>query len=703
MERFIGEMVPREHPPRKLAAWYVRGILLLVAGVILSSAGWRAWPSHDQGDGLEYLAMSEAILSHGTPDIRESDIQTILSHNVGAATDINTTKISGAWLRQMKLHTPRGIGIYLSRTGRFYSYHFWLYSLINVPALAVVQAHGWPLYSSLLITNCVLLFGLFAFIIFTPPWRLRRTILLAAMALAGGSTFYLGWTGPETMCFAFLLAGLVLLEMRRFGWALLAFAIAAQQNPPIGLLAVAAGACGCWKAWMCWRDTQLIAPTVRHLASLVPGTLILIASPVFYWIEFGTPNLIVAAGFTDASLMSGIRLASVFFDLNQGMVIAIPGVFVVVAVLLLYGVWRRSHDFWAAVGLLLAAVAMTVPVLSALNWNSGAVVITRYAYWLSAPVIYACALLADSMRWYAFVAVGCILTVSQSVVLGDFGLLGNRGNYLTNNRVAAWVFDHLPSWYAPVPEMFAERAVHREGVLNDGMVFFYVHQGHASIILASALQAAALSAICSLEPRRTKHVMSEQRWEYFYPGNQCPISLQDGFYSIPVPPPGWTGGSVAQALARHSGKAGPISYYHASLSVAGRPTVSADGKSIIVTVEVINNGVAPFGSAAFPHTVNLGAHSIDAEGNIVINDLARAALPSILLPGTSTRISISLPISTTLGYRVELLPVQEGVAWFDQWGTKPLIVGPFRACAIPVIGEACDASGKPLMNATVVQ
>lgn len=703
MERIVGEMMPREHSPGKLAVWYARWIVLLVAGVILTCAGWRAWPSHDQGDGLEYLAMSEAILSHWTPDIRESDIQTILGHNVGVATDINTTNISGEWLRQMRLHTPRGIGVYLSRTGRFYSYHFWLYSLINVPALAVVQAHDWPLYGSLLITNCVLLFGLVALIIFMPHWRLRRAVLLAALTLAGGSTFYLGWTGPEAMCFAFLIAGLVLLEMRRFGWALLAFAIAAQQNPPIGLLAVAAGACGCWKAWMCWRDTRLVAATVRHLASLVPGTLILVASPVFFWIEFGTPNLIVATGFTDASLMSGMRLASVFFDLNQGMVIAIPGVFVTIAVLLLLGARRRSHAFWAAVGLLLADVAMTVPVLSALNWNSGAIVITRYAYWLSAPVIYACALLADSVIWYAFVVVACILVVSQSVVLSGFGLLGNRGTYLANNRVAVWIFDHLPSWYAPVPEIFAERAVHREGVLNDRMVFFYVHQGHASIILASARQTAALSAICSLEPRRTRHVMSEQRWEYFYPRKECPVSLQDGFYSIPVPPPGWNGGSVAQALARHSGKAGPISYYHASLSLAGRPTVSVDGKSIIVTVEVTNDGVAPFGSTAFPHTVNLGAHSIDAAGNIITNDLARAALPSIILPDTSTRISISLPISTTLGYRVELLPVQEGVAWFDQWGTKPLIVGPFKACAIPVTEEACDASGKPLTNAIVEQ
>lgn len=135
--------------------------------------------------------------------------------------------------------------------------------------------------------------------------------------------------------------------------------------------------------------------------------------------------------------------------------------------------------------------------------------------------------------------------------------------------------------------------------------------------------------------------------------------------------------------------------YHASLALTGPPRVTADGKNILVTVIVTNNGRGTFGSATTPNNVNLGAHSIDASGNIGINDLARGHLPQIS-SGETKRASILLPVAHTLGYRVELLPVQEDVAWFDQWGTKPLVMGPFQRCNPAAIGKVCDASGKPL-------
>jgi len=136
--------------------------------------------------------------------------------------------------------------------------------------------------------------------------------------------------------------------------------------------------------------------------------------------------------------------------------------------------------------------------------------------------------------------------------------------------------------------------------------------------------------------------------------------------------------------------------YHASLALAEAPRVTADGKNIVMIVAVTNNGHGTFGSATAPNNVNLGAHSIDASGDIVDNDLARGHLPQIA-PGATVNATILLPVASTLGVRVELLPVQENVAWFDQWGTKPLIVGPFKACANSGMGKkVCDTSGAPL-------
>lgn len=135
--------------------------------------------------------------------------------------------------------------------------------------------------------------------------------------------------------------------------------------------------------------------------------------------------------------------------------------------------------------------------------------------------------------------------------------------------------------------------------------------------------------------------------------------------------------------------------YGAKLALIGQPAIAPGGEAILVKVNVANDGPTTFGSSSEPHNVNLGAHGVDAAGDVVINDLARGLLPQIA-PGKTAEATILLPLSGLLGRRVELLPVEEDVAWFDQWGTKPLVVGPFKLCANPDIGRVCDASGKPL-------
>ncbi|MCW0201157.1 MAG: hypothetical protein OJI74_04750 [Rhodanobacter thiooxydans] len=133
------------------------------------------------------------------------------------------------------------------------------------------------------------------------------------------------------------------------------------------------------------------------------------------------------------------------------------------------------------------------------------------------------------------------------------------------------------------------------------------------------------------------------------------------------------------------------------MTLQGVPTLSADGQSIDVTVTLANHGKVVLNSTG-PNPVTLGAHSADANGTIVDNDLARASLPDIATGGQAT-VTIQLPIDKTLGKSAQILPVQENVAWFDTWGTKPLVVGPFNNCASAATGKVCGADGKPLAPA----
>lgn len=143
--------------------------------------------------------------------------------------------------------------------------------------------------------------------------------------------------------------------------------------------------------------------------------------------------------------------------------------------------------------------------------------------------------------------------------------------------------------------------------------------------------------------------------------------------------------------------------YHAKLTLSGSPVISDDGKSIVVTATVTNSGDAPFGTDIAPGVnVNLGAHSVDTSGKVINQDLARASLPHIAA-GASSTSTILLPVDEMLGNRAQILPVEENVAWFDKWGTKPLSVGPFMACSAAAVGTVCDAAGKPLSAAPAQQ
>lgn len=157
-------------------------------------------------------------------------------------------------------------------------------------------------------------------------------------------------------------------------------------------------------------------------------------------------------------------------------------------------------------------------------------------------------------------------------------------------------------------------------------------------------------------------------------------------------------GKSASGAPSQRAQAKSAGHFRAKVTLVGPPKISIDGKNILVTVNVSNDGVGTFGMDTAPNQVNLGAHSIDASGKIIDNDLARWHLPKIA-PGMTAKTTVLLPIADTLGHRVELLPVQEGVAWFDEWGTEPLVIGPFLSCEPPVTRKVCDASGKPLASA----
>lgn len=153
--------------------------------------------------------------------------------------------------------------------------------------------------------------------------------------------------------------------------------------------------------------------------------------------------------------------------------------------------------------------------------------------------------------------------------------------------------------------------------------------------------------------------------------------------------------SAAQKAASH-GMAIPLTAAEVGIDMrlAKTPVLSADGKAVQVAVEVTNRGDATLTSTG-EYPVHLGAHLLDPDGKNVNNDFARASLAAPLVAGGAEETTLSLSASSLVGHSVAILPVQERVAWFDQWGVAPLKIGPFMKCGKHAL-ELCLPSGKPV-------
>ena len=97
----------------------------------------------------------------------------------------------------------------------------------------------------------------------------------------------------------------------------------------------------------------------------------------------------------------------------------------------------------------------------------------------------------------------------------------------------------------------------------------------------------------------------------------------------------------------------------------------------LIRVEVTNEGRAFWPMAkAFPFpsgVVTLGPYTLDDAGERV--ELGRAMLPHAVPPGATAEVVVHVPTEAARGeVRIDL--VREGVVWFSELGSQPLVVAP---------------------------
>jgi len=437
----------------------VRKFALVLA--ILLGALIGANRPNQSGDFIEYAVTTIAIAAHGTPDLRASDARA--AYELGPVADF------GAPFAGLEKGIREGLeipmyGFNRGRNGDTFAIHFFGYSALAAIPFKLLQLAGLPPYKSFQIVNLGFIFilGLALFRLFGCA---RRAMLGVCLFMLCGGVLYWNWCSPEAMTAAALLAGLIYFSTGAPLVGGLLAGLAAMQNPPVVLFfgfAPLLHFCQHYQsgAGLVANLKRSLAP--RYLLGMAIAAALFASAPLFSLWQFGVPSLIAKYS-ARVELIDLERLHSFFLDLSHGMIIGIPGLLAALGI----WAWRKQPRGRRGRGLAVLAasaaftLALAVPALAALNWNSGATGMLRYAFWSAMPLLFAFLwFLRQSLRWPAMFLLALVLVQAVSMRLAlSYG-------YTEFSPLAKLVLSYAPGLYNPEPEVFFERAKNAEAVMD---------------------------------------------------------------------------------------------------------------------------------------------------------------------------------------------------------------------------------------------
>lgn len=440
------------------------------------------------GDFPEYGLTAIALAQHGTPYITLDDVDHAIAMSPEAGFRELFTTVRANMAQGAEVPLP---GLIRSRHGQYLAIHFFAYPALAAIPMRVLDALGVDPFKAGQLVNLLPVFvlGIACYLLLGSA---RHAWLALALFLLCGALRYLNWFSPEVFSMAALLSGLILFSLGRPIAAVILPGLAAMQNPP--LLFVALFAPLLRFGWLMasddldWRAALRRTATGRNVAAC--ALLIAMAGiPVLFslW-HFGEPSLIAKFS-SDPALISASRFGSFFFDPNQGVIVAFPAV----AALLLWQAWtlRAQRFAWIAAAALGLMLALVVPAMSTVNWNSGAAGPMRYVVWAAAPLLYlALAGLALARRWPA--------RAMLLVLLAQGGAMWHAKGYdhTEFSPAAAWLLRTAPALYDPDPEIFHDRALGIDGAMPENTVIAWPDARHPDKILYNARNPGAAATLC---------------------------------------------------------------------------------------------------------------------------------------------------------------------------------------------------------------
>jgi len=400
------------------------------------------------GDGVEYWAMAEQMRTGRLPSASHGELIRLEREavRIGRGYDKSPVRFEGL----------------VGADGRQDFPHFWLYPLVNVPALAVVTAFDIHPNWAFTLTNIILITIAFALV------ARHVSVAWAVLILAGPLIWWIDKAHGDVFTVSLLAIGCALWRAAP-SWSVIAIALAAAQNPalmPVSVI-VSITALWCARAGDHQQQQQQQQRRRRVAAAVGAGAAIVAVPLVYYKLHLGVWSPLI--GYTHPVWPSMRAMLSLLFDPNIGLLPNVPFLAIAglgVIAMTIRRTPRISHALAAFVCvLLLAAFAQSV------NLNHGATPgLNRWTLWLTPWLLLIAAAAPSASAASASAASASARMLAALAVLhmlwaGWFFRPSQPEVYRYPTLTASWLWTHAPRWYEPAPEIFAERVSHGEPAL----------------------------------------------------------------------------------------------------------------------------------------------------------------------------------------------------------------------------------------------
>src|SRR5665647_714861 len=172
------------------------------------------------GDGHEYLGMTASFFNHLSPDLQEKDI--VLRNYIENENGIHFTSDCDY------------NGYFKSTNGSYYSWHFWIYPLINLPLFSLFHFLEVNELRCFQITNSILLIASLITILFCFKNN-KQKIIMASFSAFSPILLYVNWPHPEVFSYSFIIMAISFAIRKNYKISVLMSSIASLQNPPIAI------------------------------------------------------------------------------------------------------------------------------------------------------------------------------------------------------------------------------------------------------------------------------------------------------------------------------------------------------------------------------------------------------------------------------------------------------------------------------------